>query len=164
MRRMALPFAVFTALSSAGALCVFAGLMGRRPLWSGSGLAAIAIAGSTLFAGTLKPASARMRSMKTFAAQIQRQIAGAPLYVAHGHDYELSYYCGRGIWGLDLADPAVLRADLAADRPVYVVARPRELAQVSPALRDRMKVVMQSGLAGGDGAPALYQLAPGVLN
>ncbi|HTQ23807.1 MAG TPA: glycosyltransferase family 39 protein [Candidatus Binataceae bacterium] len=159
MRRMAPPFAVFAALLSAGAICVFAGLMGRRPLWSGAGLAAIAIAGSSLFAGTLKPASARMRSMKTFASQIQRRVGDdAPLYVAHGHDYELSFYYGRGIWGLDLADPAVLSADLAADRPIYVVARPRELAQVAPALRDRMKLVMQSGLAGGDGPPALYEL------
>jgi 4-amino-4-deoxy-L-arabinose transferase-like glycosyltransferase len=164
MRRMAPPFAIFAALSSAGALAVFAGLLSRRPLWSGAGLAAIAIAGSTLFAGTLKPASARMRSMKTFAGQIRRRIGDAPLYVAHGHDYELSFYYGRGIWGLDLADPSVLAADLAAGRPVYVVARRRELAEVDPALRDRMKLVMQSGLAGGDGPPALYELAPGTLN
>jgi 4-amino-4-deoxy-L-arabinose transferase-like glycosyltransferase len=164
MRRMAPRFAVFAALSSAGTFCVFAGLMGRRPLWSGAGLAAIAIAGSTLFAGTLKPASARMRSLKTFASQIQHRIGDASLYAARGHDYELSYYYGRGIWGLDLADPAVLRADLATDRPVYVVARPRELAEVAPALRDRMKLVMQSGLAGGDGPPALYELAPRASN
>ena len=55
MRRLAPPFAIFAAGSIAGALIVFAGLFVRRPLWSGAGLAAIALFGSTLFAGTLKP-------------------------------------------------------------------------------------------------------------
>ena len=64
--------------------------------WSGAGLAAIALAGSTLFAGTLKPEHARMRSMKTFATQVHRRVGNAPIYIAGGHDYELSFYYGRG--------------------------------------------------------------------
>ena len=67
MGHLALPFAIFTVLAIVGALAVFVGLSLRRTLWSGAGLAAIALAGSTLFAGTLKPEYARIRSMKTFA-------------------------------------------------------------------------------------------------
>jgi 4-amino-4-deoxy-L-arabinose transferase-like glycosyltransferase len=100
MRRLPFSFAIFAAGSIAGALAVFAGLLPRRPLWSGAGLAAIALAGSTLFAGTLKPELAGARSMKTFAEEVHRRIGDAPLYVPWGHDYELSFYYGRGIQGL----------------------------------------------------------------
>ena len=105
MRHLAPPFAIFAIGSIAGALAVFAGLFVRRPLWSGAGLAAIALAGSTLFAGTLKPESARARSMKTFAEQVHRRIGDAPLYVPWGHDYELSFYYGRGIQGSGSGEP-----------------------------------------------------------
>lgn len=164
MRHLAPPFAIFVAGSIAGALAVFAGLLVRRPLWSGAGLAAIALAGSTLFAGTLKPESARARSVKAFAEQIHRRIGDAPLYIPWGHDYELSFYYGRGIWGLDEAGPSVLSPQSVSDRPVYVVARPRELSRIAPALRSRLKLVMQSGLIGGGGPPGLYELPPSALN
>ncbi|MGZ6242393.1 MAG: hypothetical protein ACXWN9_07385, partial [Candidatus Binataceae bacterium] len=162
MGHLALPFAIFTVLAIVGALAVFVGLSLRRTLWSGAGLAAIALAGSTLFAGTLKPEYARIRSMKTFATQVHRRVGNAPIYIAWGHDYELSFYYGRGIWGLDHTDPKVLTADLAAKRPVYVVARPRELMRIAPDLRGRLKLVIQSGLGGGYGPPALYEIAPAV--
>ena len=160
MRRLSPPFMIFAAGSIVGAVVVFAGLLVRRPLWSGAGLAAMALFGSTLFAGTLKPESARARSVKTFAEQIHRRVGDAPLYVAWGHDYELSFYYGRGIWGLDQPNPSVLASDFASDRPVYVVARPRELSRIAPALRIRLKLVMRSGLVGGGGPPALYELTP----
>ena len=160
MRHPGPPFAIFIAGSTIGALIVFADLLAHRPLWSGAGLAAIALAGSTLFIGTLKLESARARSVKTFAEQVHRRIGDAPLYVPWGHDYELSFYYGRGIWGLDLVSPSVLSAQLTSDRPVYVVARPRELARIAPALRSRLRAIMQSGLIGGGGPPALYELAP----
>jgi len=176
MRHLVLPFAIFAAGSIAGAMAVFAGLLARRPLWSGAGLAAIALAGSTLFTGTLRPELARARSVKTFAEQVHRRIGDAPLYVPWGHDYELSFYYGSAIRGLDEADPSILTSDatsnltskVAADRPVYIVARPRELPRIPPALRGRLKLVMQSDLIGGGGPPALYELAsappPAALN
>ncbi len=154
MRRLAPPFAIFAAGSIAGALIVFAGLFVRRPLWSGAGLAAIALFGSTLFAGTLKPESARARSMKTFAEQVHRRVGDAPLYIPWGHDYELSFYYGSGIEGLDQASPSVLASELTSDRPL------RELSRIAPALRIRLKLMTQSGLIGGGGPPALYELAP----
>ena len=163
MRHLAPPFAIFAAGAIAGAVAVFAGLTARRPLWSGAGLAAIALAGSTLFAGTLKPELARARSLKTFAEQVHRRIGDAPLYVPWGHDYELSFYYGRGILGLDLANPSILSAQLASGRPVYVFARPRELGRIAPALRSRLILKMQSGLVGGGGPPALYVVGQHVM-
>jgi hypothetical protein len=161
MSHMALPFAIFAVGSIVGAIIVFAGLWCHRPLWSGVGLAAIALAGSTLFAGTLRPEFARMRSMKTFADQVRRRVGDAPVYIPWGHDYELSFYFGRGIWGLDHPATSVLASDLASGRPMYVVARPRELARIAPPLRRRLKLVLQSDLIGGGGPPALYELSPG---
>ncbi len=154
MRRLPFSFAIFAAGSITGALAVFAGLLARRPLWSGAGLAAIALAGSTLFAGTLKPELAGARSMKTFADEVHRRIGDAPLYVPWGHDYELSFYYGRGIQGLDETAPSAF----AADRSIFIVARPRELSRIAPALRDRLRPVMLSGLIGGGGPPVLYEL------
>ena len=156
MRHLTPPFAIFAAGSIVGALMVLSGLLLRRPIWSGAGLAAIALFGSTLFAGTLKSELARSRSMKTFAAEVHRRVGDAPLYVPWGRDYELSFYYGRGVWGLDHASPSVF----ASDEPVYVVARPRELPRIPPPLRSRLKPVMQSGLVGGGGPPALYELPP----
>jgi 4-amino-4-deoxy-L-arabinose transferase-like glycosyltransferase len=160
MRRLTPPFASFAVGSIVGAIAVFAGLLVRRPLWSGTGLAVIALFGSTLFAGTLKPESARARSMKRFAEKVHRRLGDAPLFVPWGHDYELSFYYGRGIRGLDEASPPAL----ASNRPVYVVARPRELSRMAPAVRVRLKLVMQSGLIGGAGPPALYEVKPALSN
>lgn len=156
MRRLAPPFAIFAAGSIAGAIAVFAGLLLRRPLRSGAGLAAIALFGSTLFTGTLKPESASARSMKTFAEEVHRRVGDAPVYVPWGHEYELSFYYGHAIRGLDEASSSVV----ASNQPVYVVARPRELSRIAPSLRPRLKLMIQSGLIGGGGPPALYELAP----
>jgi hypothetical protein len=156
MRRPDGAFAIFAAGSSLGALVVFGAILTRRPLWSGAGLALIALCGSTLFTGVLRPGAARERSMKGFAREIHERIGGAPLYLAWGRDYELSFYYGRTVWGLDHADAQVLQAR----RPVYVVARPRGFSRIAAALRGRLRLVMQSHLVGGGGPPALYELAP----
>jgi 4-amino-4-deoxy-L-arabinose transferase-like glycosyltransferase len=156
IRAGAAAFILFAAASLIGALTVFAGLHHRRSLWTGAGLALIALGGSMLFTGALRPAVARARSMKTFVREVHGRIGGAPLYAAWGRNYELSFYYGRAVWGLELAGPAALESRARA----YVVARPRELLRIAPAVRQRLKLVMQSRLAGGGGPPALYELVP----
>ncbi len=156
MRRRDAAFVAFAAASAIGALAILGALHHRRALWSGAGLALIALCGSMLFTGALRPAMARARSMKGFARAVHERIGNAPLYVAHGRDYELSFYYGRAVWGLDLAGAAAVRSP----RAVYVVARPRGFARLDPALRERLKLIMQSQLVGGGGPPALYELAP----
>src|SRR6202023_3710201 len=80
MRHLTPPFAISAPGSITGALAVFAGLFVRRPLCLGAGLALIALAGSTLFAGTLRSEFARGRSVKTFAQEVHRRVGDAPLY------------------------------------------------------------------------------------
>jgi 4-amino-4-deoxy-L-arabinose transferase-like glycosyltransferase len=163
MRGLSVPYALFVAGSTLGALIVFAALVRRREpllkhraLWSGAGLVLICLCGSTLFARVLKPGLARERSMHIFAREVHERIGDAPLYVASGRSYELSYYYGRAVWGLNLAGASA--AD--ARRPVYVVARPRGFARIPAAVRSRMRLVMGSHLVGGGGPPALYELDP----
>ena len=156
MHRMTLPFAAFTGAWIVGAVTVFAGLRRRRGLWTGAGLAIIALGGSILFIGTLRPELAQARSEKTFAGEIRSHIGGAPLYIPWGHDYELSFYVGHGVPGLLDADPAAM----ATSRPVYVVARPHELERLPSALVSRMEPVMMTTLIGGGGPPTLYLLRP----
>ncbi len=160
MHRMAVPFAAFTGAWIIGAATVFAGLRMRRELWTGAGLAALALAGSMLFTGTLRPELAQARSEKTFAGEVRRRIGGAPLYVPWGHDYELSFYFGRGVPGLLDAGAAALHAS----QPIYIVARPRELERLPSALVSRMAPVMMTTLVGGGGPPTLYLLRPEPAN
>jgi len=160
MHRMTLPFAVFTGAWIAGAVIVFAGLRRRRELWTGAGLAIIAFGGSILFTGTLRPELAEARSEKNFAGEIRSRIGDTPLYIPRGHDYELSFYFGRGVPGLLDADPAAL----VANRPIYIVARPRELERLPSALVSRMEPMMMTTLIGGGGPPTLYLLRPKSVN
>lgn len=164
MRKLSVPYALFVVASILGVLVVFAGLgkqrrsslANRRALWLGAGMALIGLSGSTLFAGVLKPGLAGERSMHIFAREVHQRIGDAPLYFGSGRSYELSYYYGRAVWGLNLAGPSALDAR----RPVYVVSRPREFRRIPPAVRARLRVVMRSHLIGGGGAPTLYELAP----
>lgn len=163
MRRLALPFAIFAVISICGAAAVFYSIAAGKTGWTGAGLALIALAGSTLFTGTLKPELARARSLRGFTQNIRARIGDAPLYIPWGHEYELSYYYGHGVPALDDAPPAAL----TSATPAYVFARPRDLRLLPSAVRGRLKLVMQSGLLGGGGAPVLYELPPhpaGVLN
>jgi hypothetical protein len=160
MHQLTPPFAIFALVSICGAAAALYSVAVRNIAWTGAGLALIAIAGSTLFTGTLKPELARARSLRGFTAEIRARIGDAPLYIPWGHEYELSYYYGRGIPALDDAPPAALKSA----RPAYIFARPRDLRLIAPAVRSHLKLVMESGLIGGGGPPALYELPPdGVL-
>jgi 4-amino-4-deoxy-L-arabinose transferase-like glycosyltransferase len=156
MRHLTPPFAIFTVVTIGGAAAAFFGLAAKRTIWTGAGIALIALAGSTLFSGTLKPELSRARTLQDFTAQIKGRIGDAPLYIPWGHEYELSYYYGRGIPALDDASPSLLKSAF----PVYVFARPRDLKLLTPAIRGRLTLVMESGLIGGGGPPALYELPP----
>jgi 4-amino-4-deoxy-L-arabinose transferase-like glycosyltransferase len=155
MRHFSAPDVIFSALSLIGALVVAAGLVTRRSIWTGVGTAAMALAGSTLFTGTLRPELARERSMKTFAKEVHHRVGEAPLYVAQGRDDEISFYYGQAVWGLDHD----WELNHQHGRTIYVVARPLEWARIAPAIRGRLRPIMRSHLIGGGGPPTLYELA-----
>lgn len=147
------PFMVFAAADSLGATLMLVGAFRRRPRLSGVGLAIVALAGSILWNGVLRPIEASMRSLATFAPEVCKQIGDAPVYVEH-FDPEFSWYFGYGVPPL----PRTIARDGAPSGPVYFVARPKELARLAPAVRAHLRLIAASGLTGAGGGPDLYHL------
>lgn len=156
MDRFEPPFVALIAATAIGAVVIFVALHRRSTMWSGAGLAVLAIAGVALWNSTLRPEFARTRTLKQFAAEIHRQIGNAPLYIVAGEKPGLSYYYGRAVPAIDRR----VRPGLATSQPVYIFARKRELSELAPEYRKRLRMVMQAHTLGGGGPPAVYMLAP----
>ncbi|MGO9263408.1 MAG: ArnT family glycosyltransferase [Candidatus Binataceae bacterium] len=151
------PFVIFELVVMTGALATLAGLWRGHSLLTGGGLAAIALAGSILWNGVVRPCELRTRSLVNFAAQVRARAGDVPVYVAY-FDPEFAWYYGRGVPPLPRA---IARDGAPADAPVYFVARPRELARLSPTVRQSLRTVMRTQLLGGGGPPTLYEITPG---
>ena len=151
------PFVVFQAVVIAGGLAALVGALHGRSLLTGAGLAAIAIAGSMLWNGVVRPTEMRTRSLVDFAAQVRARAGDSPVYVAY-FDPEFAWYYGRGVPPLPRA---IARDGAPANAPVYFVARPKELARLSPAVRHSLRTVERTQLLGGGGPPTLYEIPPG---
>jgi 4-amino-4-deoxy-L-arabinose transferase-like glycosyltransferase len=148
------PFVVFVAAVMIGAAAVLAGVWQRRGMLSGGGLALLALAGSLLWTGVVRPAAARTRSLVAFAPAVRARVGDAPVYVAY-FDPEFSWYYGRG---MPLLPSAIARAGAPSPGPVYLVARPPGLMRLAPAVRGRLQMIMRANLSGGGGPPSLYQI------
>jgi 4-amino-4-deoxy-L-arabinose transferase-like glycosyltransferase len=151
LTRMAPPFASLVIGVAAGSTLMIVGLMRRRAIESGAGLALICLAAVTLWTGVLKPDEARSRSLGPFASAVKARVGDAQLYVAFD-DPEFAWYYGDGV-------PALPRAVAQAGAPpgveVYLVARPSELIRLAPAVRRPLIVEMRSNVMGGS-PPTLY--------
>lgn len=147
-------FVIFEFASILGAITIFTGIARRRPLLTGAGLAIIALAGTTLFNGVMRPQLAREQTLKFFAAAVRAKIGDAPLYgAAPGHDFELSYY-----YGAPVPSVAGLARLTPSDTTIYIVARPRDLPRLTPSVRAALRPVLGANLIGGGGPPTLYEL------
>jgi hypothetical protein len=135
---------------------VFA-LIRRSAILSGLAFGVFAVSGSLLWTATLRPAVAAARSVKSFVPVIAEHVKGDQLCIASGLNYELSYYYGAAV--PDLADPRC--ATVAAGKPVYLIATPRELDAMTPEYRAQLKLVAKSDLIGGGGPPSLFEISPG---
>jgi len=150
------PFVFFEVAVITGAIATLAGAWHGRSLLTGGGLAALTLAGSILWNGVVRPSEIRTRSLMDFAGQVRARAGDAPVYVAY-FDPEFVWYYGRGVPPL----PRAIALDGApGDAPVYFVARPKELARLSPAVRQSLRTVERTQLLGGGGPPALYVIAP----
>jgi hypothetical protein len=156
LAHLSLPYALFVAALAAGATMSFAGIWRRRPAWSGAALGLIAVAGSLLWTGVIRPAEARTRSVAPFAAAVRGRVGAGQLYVAYD-DPEFAYYAG---WGVPALPRAIAHNGPAVGQTIYLVARPRELMRLAPAVRASLELLIQSGVEGGGGAPALYLMRP----
>src|ERR1019366_19866 len=141
------------------AIVVFA-LIRRRAIVMGAAFGLLVLSLSLVWTAALRPALATMRSVKSFIPIVADHVKGDQLCIPSGINYELSYYYGAAV--PDLARPQC--ANVAAGKPVYLIATPRELDPTAPEYRTRLKLVAKSNLIGGGGPPALYEISPSGAN
>jgi hypothetical protein len=153
MRHLPPAFVAFVTAVAIGSIVIASALMRRSSLRTGSGLAILCLAGSTLWTGVLKPQELETRSLRTFAEEVRTRVGLAPLYVAF-MDPEFAWYYGAGV-------PAMPRP-LAQAGPVhgtsvYLVSRPNELVRFPALVRGRLILVLPSSVLEGN-PPSLYLL------
>jgi len=145
------------ALGSLVALAIaILALIRRRAIVMGAAFGLLALSLSLSWTAGLRPWLAAMRSVKSFVPIVAQQVKGDQLCIPSGINYELSYYYGAAV--PDLAHPQC--ANVAAGKPVYLIATPRELDATAPEYRARLKLIAKSNLIGGGGPPALYEILP----
>jgi 4-amino-4-deoxy-L-arabinose transferase-like glycosyltransferase len=153
--QFALPFVLFAIAIGAGSAAVLLGLLRRRAFVSGVGLAALCLAGSMLWNGTVRPAEAQLRSAAPFAAEVRARVGGARVYVAF-FDPEFAWYYGSG---LQMLPKAVAQSGPSQRQTAFLVARTSELARLSPQVRHRVKLLIESP-SREPNRRALYLLQP----
>jgi hypothetical protein len=148
------PFVVFEATVMAAAVVAIIGVRRRLPIVAGGGLAFVALAGSLLWTGVVRPAQVRTRSLVDFAPAVRARVASAPVYVAY-FDPEFAWYYERSVPPLP---STIARLGAPSRDPIYLVARPRELVRLAPEVRTRLKLAMHAQVYSGGGPPALYEI------
>jgi hypothetical protein len=157
LAHLSVPYVLAIVAMAAGATVSFAGIWRHRPAWSGAGLGVIAVAGSVLWTGVIRPAETRTRSVGPFTAAVRERVGGGQLFVAYD-DPEFAYYAG---WGVPALPRAIARNGPRVGQTIYLVARPRELTRLAPTVRSHLEPLIQSRVLGGGGPPALYLMRPG---
>ncbi len=148
------PFVAFATAVMIGATVTVSGFARRGPLRIAAGLATLCLAGSMLWTGLLKPEVARTRSLRPFAAEVKARVGAAPLYLAF-MDPEFAWYYGGGVRPLPRT---IAKSGPDSGATIYFVARPNELARLSPSVRRALIVELPSSVLGGN-PPTLYLLA-----
>jgi 4-amino-4-deoxy-L-arabinose transferase-like glycosyltransferase len=145
------PFVIFETVLIAGAVATLAGLWHGWSKLTGAGLGTVMLAGSVLWNGVVRPIELQTRSLVNFTREVRAIVHDNPIYVAY-FDPEFAWYYGREVPPL----PTAIARDGVSGGSVYLVARPRELARLAPAVRQRLRTVAYTQLLGGSGPPALY--------
>jgi hypothetical protein len=149
-----LPILLFEGAAMLGGFAVAVGYRRGSSGSIGFGLAAISVAGALVWNGSIRPIEARSRSQVSFAARVRTIVGSAPVYVAY-FDPEFAWYFGSGAPPL----PATIaRMGPPPGEHVYFVARPPELARLTPTVRRSTRPILQSRLLGAAGPPGLYEI------
>jgi 4-amino-4-deoxy-L-arabinose transferase-like glycosyltransferase len=130
----------------------------RRKAMASAGFAVgiLGLAGTLVVTAVVRPQLARLRSTREFAATIHQTIGDQPIFVIDAVDDGFSYYFGRAVPPLI----GMHSIPIPLGKRFYVMATPHDLMALKRPFRAKLKLVRESGLISGEGAPALYQVAP----
>jgi 4-amino-4-deoxy-L-arabinose transferase-like glycosyltransferase len=118
---------------------------------------ALALFGSLCWTAALRPYVASLRSVKPLFPIVTIYVRGNQLCIPSGINYELSYYYGAAV--PNLANPQC--ADVAAGKRAYLLATARELDEMTPEYRARLKLPVKANLIDGSGALTLFEISGG---
>jgi 4-amino-4-deoxy-L-arabinose transferase-like glycosyltransferase len=151
----------FSFIVCAGAIVAAASialdaLRRKATVRAGAAVGILGLAGTLIVTAVVRPQLAWMRSPRIFAAEIHGMIGDQPIFVVNAVDDGFSYYYGRAVPPL----MGLHSIPVPLGRPFYVMATPHDLRELRPAFRSKLKLVRESDLISGDGAPALYEMPP----
>jgi hypothetical protein len=116
----------------------------------------LGLAGTLVVTAVVRPQLAWLRSTRRFAAEIHQMIGDQPIFVVDAVDDGFSYYYGRAV-------PPLIgfhSIPVPLGRPFYVMATRHDLRELRRPFRSKLKLVRESDLISGEGAPALYEVGP----
>ncbi len=116
-------FFIFEMAYAIGAVIALIGIVRRKPVHTGCGLAIITLAGTLLWTGVIRPEQARTHTLAYFAREVHSLPDVSPIYVAHLNP-EFSWYYGSPVWPLPRMN---WRVGNPAANPIYLIARPADL-------------------------------------
>ncbi len=125
-------------------------------LRAGVAVGILGLAGTLVVTAVVRPQLAWLRSTRVFAAEIHQMIGDQPIFVVDAVDDGFSYYYGRGV-------PTLLgqhTVPIPLEQRLYVMATPHDLRYLRRSFRSQLKLVRESDLISGEGAPALYEVGP----
>ncbi len=154
--RQTVPFAIFEVVYALGAAVVLFGITRRKPVHTGGGLAIITLTGTFLWIAVVRPEQARTHTLAYFAREVRSLPNVSPVYTTR-LDPELSWYYGSAVWPLP---HDLWRHGNPTSTPIFLIANPRDLVRLPPAIRGHLKVLLRSNVLGGGGPPTLYELPP----
>jgi hypothetical protein len=168
------PFLLLLLVTGFGASLTFGGLILRRRDWTGAGVVALSIAGTTFWIA-MRSQLYETLSIKQFAAAAKARAGDAPVYTTL-QNFELAFYYGRALPLIghgpfhDIYGRGELRPDLAPlthavdlGLPAYVVLRANDQFYLRPGERQSLRGVL-SAPPGVFGNPVLFLIVPEQAN
>ena len=133
-------------------MLIVSGSRRKRPVRTAAGLGSLSLLGVLIFTASLRPETARERTLKYAAADIRRIAPDAPIYVIN-ENQELSFYLGR-----EAPIIGAHNAIRSVEQPAYLFAYRSDFRGPAASLKDRLKLIKQWDRLGKTGSAALYQL------
>lgn len=149
-------FVIFEMAYAIGGVVTLIGIVSRKPVRTGGGLAILTLAGTLLWTGIIRPEQARTHTLAYFAREVRALPNVSPVYAAR-LEPELSWYYGSAIWPLPRA---IWRYGNPSLRPIFLIADAGDLGRLAPMIRKQLKPILRWNVLSASGPPTLYELPP----